>query len=130
MLAFIAEAQAGPHGKVLHGRRDEDLPGFRLPLDAGPDVDGHTGQLGAVDLAFPGVDRQVTAFPVLRDALNDAGLTNLDGTGLPFAPADFTGAWQGPLPDPGGAFAVNLSIFIAGFEFGNTSEWSSQVPPP
>ena len=79
--------------------------------------------------AFPDVDRQVTPFPDLRDALNDAGLTNLDGSGLPFVPGDFTGAWQGPLPDPGGGFAVNRSIFVDGFEFGNTSAWSSQVPP-
>ena len=90
----------------------------------------HDGGTTIDAFAFPGVDRQVTAFPVLRDALNDAGLTNLDGTGLPFAPADFTGAWQGPLPDPGGAFAVNRSIFVDGFEFGNVSAWSSQVPPP
>ena len=37
---------------------------------------------------------QVTTFSTLRTALNDAALTDLDNTGLPFGPADFTGAFQ------------------------------------
>jgi hypothetical protein len=37
---------------------------------------------------------QVTAFQVLLLALEDAAVTDLDGSGLPFGPGDFTGAFQ------------------------------------
>ncbi len=33
-------------------------------------------------------------WPAIRDFLNDAAVDDLDGSGLPFAPADFTGAYQ------------------------------------
>lgn len=37
---------------------------------------------------------QVTAFQALLLSLEDAAVTNLDGSGLPFGPGDFTGAFQ------------------------------------
>ncbi len=37
---------------------------------------------------------QVATFASIRNLLDDAGITNLDNSGLPFGPGDFTGAFQ------------------------------------
>ena len=46
------------------------------------------------------VEFQVTTWQILRTLLNDALVTDLDGTGLPFGPADYTGAFQWSLGLP------------------------------
>jgi hypothetical protein len=51
--------------------------------------------LGADAIAY-----KVTPFPDLANELTDAGTTNLDNSGLPFGPGDFTGGYQ---------WAVNLA---------------------
>lgn len=43
----------------------------------------------------PGADNhEVTPFPVVRGKLLDLTVDDLNNTGLPFGPGDFTGAWQ------------------------------------
>jgi hypothetical protein len=52
---------------------------------------------GADFARFAGVDAdawQVTPWSTLRGQLLDGGVTDLAGTGLPFGPGDFTGAFQ------------------------------------
>ena len=59
---------------------------------------------------------QVQSFAGLRTLLDDGAITNLNNTGLPFAPGDFTGAFQWRLSIPvGGSFTVfeNLSVNMA-----------------
>jgi len=60
---------------------------------------------------------QVQPFATLRTALTDAGITNLNNTGLPFGPGDFTGAFQwnrlltiGQTTTVSVAFAVNMPV--------------------
>ena len=56
---------------------------------------------------------QVTSFASLRAALEDAGLTDLNNTGLPFGPGDFTGAFQWGLVVPfSGTATVTSTIDI------------------
>ncbi len=45
---------------------------------------------------------RVTAFSTVRGTLADTAITNLDNTGLPFAAADFTAAYQWNLTIPAG----------------------------
>lgn len=48
-------------------------------------------------IEFFGLDAdafQAQAFPGLGNALDDGGITNLNNSGLPFGPGDFTGAFQ------------------------------------
>ena len=58
---------------------------------------------------------QVAAHPALRDALNDAAVTNLAGSGLPFGPGDATAAFQfGPVslsPGSSTSFAEVAALF-------------------
>lgn len=56
---------------------------------------------------------QVDAFSIIRDLLNDGAVDNLDDSGLPFGPADFTGAfqWAGVTIGPG-----NLRVYSAELE--------------
>ncbi len=67
---------------------------------------------------------QVTPFSALRDALNNASATDLDGSGLPFGPGDFTGAFA---REDGvtALISVDRTIFVDGFESGDTLSWSS-----
>ncbi len=58
---------------------------------------------------------QVTAFPLLRNELNDGGVDNLDNSGLPFGPGDFTGAYQWTMvipPHQRGKFFEEILINI------------------
>ena len=56
---------------------------------------------------------EVQAWPVLINALNDASVTNLSNTGLPFGPGDFTGAFQWNLSIPvGGSVTVFEGLAI------------------
>ncbi len=81
---------------------------------------------------------QVDVFPVVRDNLLDSDIDNFTGTGLPFGPADFTGAYQtGSVIGAGSAFtftadmcvnACDDRIFEDGFESGDTTAWSNTVP--
>lgn len=61
---------------------------------------------------FLGVDAdayQVTIFATLRTALQDATTTNLNNTGVPFGPGDFTGAFQWTLDLAAGE---EMSIYV------------------
>jgi len=87
---------------------------------------------------------RVDAFPVVRDALNDAAIDDFNNTGLPFGPGDYTGGFQwGRVLAAGEAYAfgtancLNTSpaicavfpfIFFDGFETGDISNWDSAVP--
>lgn len=56
---------------------------------------------------------QVTSFATVRGLLANALVDNLNNTGLPFGPGDFTGAFQWTLTIPGGGtatFAERLAI--------------------
>ncbi|MCP4247090.1 MAG: PEP-CTERM sorting domain-containing protein [bacterium] len=56
-----------------------------------------------VDFVGEGADAwEVQDWPNLVNPLNDASITNLGNTGLPFGPADFTGAFQWNLSIPAG----------------------------
>lgn len=51
--------------------------------------------LAEATYSSPGADAyQVTPFAALLNALNDGDVDDLDNTGLPFGPGDFTGAFQ------------------------------------
>jgi hypothetical protein len=87
---------------------------------------------------------QVMPFSQLRTLLNDTAPTNLDDSGLPFAAADFTGAFQWasqPLgPGETLVFVVKVGVqvtlhcresygvFCDAFESGDTSFWSQTQP--
>jgi hypothetical protein len=80
---------------------------------------------------------KVTPFEDLRNDLTDADVDDLDGSGLPFAPGDFTGAFQFGVQVGAGEtviflsdFYINFPFFADSFEIGNTSNWSDTVPPP
>lgn len=69
----------------------------------------------------------------LRTIFSDGELSHLDGSGLPFGPADWEGAFQWPYLLPPGAavtfvksYSINMwvgEIFVDGFESGGTSGW-------
>ncbi len=71
----------------------------------------------------------------LRSLLSDGLVTNLDGSGLPFGPADYEGAFQWGVDIPAsGSVTLTESysiqggigqIFADGFESGDTTTWSS-----
>ena len=81
---------------------------FYLDADFNGTIGGDTASLvsspsamliedGRFDLDYSanGADAyQVTSWPQLRNSLNDAGLTEMDNSGLPFGPGDFTGGFQ------------------------------------
>lgn len=106
-------------------------------VEAANITDGGTAGSGAD--AF-----RVAAYPVLRDLLNDASITNLDNSGLPFAPGDFSAAYQWTIEIAPGdfqglevSFSVNSSlrcleavvgVFCDRFESGDTSYWSAVAP--
>ena len=89
---------------------------------------------------------QVTAYATLRGLLTDGAVTNLTDTGLPFGPADFTGAfqWQNRTLQPNqsltvfAALAQNHSVCDGGaeaIEYGTgkpgtngQSHWGPQRP--
>lgn len=80
---------------------------------------------------------QVAAFAAIRDLLLNANVDNLDNSGLPFGPGDFTGAYQWNLtiqpgttvdvqstwaisvavPEPATLAGVGAGIFAAGFGY-------------
>ena len=62
-------------------------PDYMSITDGGSAVTAEFRCLGADEL-------QVTSFPTLRSSLLDASVDDLDGTGLPFGPGDWTGAYQ------------------------------------
>lgn len=83
---------------------------------------------------------QVVAWPSLLDKLNDAAATTLNGSGLPFAPEDFTGVYEfsSSLPAHTSAnlvviVAANVrircsfpqGIFCDGFETGDKTVWGN-----
>ena len=71
----------------------------------------------------------------LRMLMTDGLATNLNGTGLPFGPADWEGAFQWDANiDPSGSMTFTklysiqggiFQIFADGFESGDTTVWSS-----
>jgi hypothetical protein len=86
---------------------------------------------------------RVDAFPIVRDALNDALVDDFANTGLPFAPGDYTGGFQwgavvgagaswsfmtGNCVNTGMAGCLDAAVFQDGFESGDTSAWSNTVP--
>lgn len=59
-----------------------------------------------VQIAYSGVGadaNQTTAYATLQGLLTNAAVDNLNGTGLPFGPGDFTGGFQWGAPSPTGA---------------------------
>lgn len=54
---------------------------------------------------------QVTTFATLRTSLTNTSITNLNNTGLPFAPADFTGAFQWDVTVPANE-TVTVTAYI------------------
>jgi hypothetical protein len=54
---------------------------------------------------------EVTALDTLRTALDDGGITDLANAGLPFGPADFTGAFQWTVTIPTGDSALFPALF-------------------
>jgi hypothetical protein len=57
---------------------------------------------------------QVTTYSGIRDFLLDSAVNNLDNTGLPFGPGDYTGAFQWNLTIPGGSsVTVTSALAIA-----------------
>ncbi len=91
-----------------------------------PDISVRDGGT-IINIVAPYQLSQVTAWPVLRDALNDVSLTDLDGTGLPFGPADFTAAFQRE-NDNAMYFSFGNLPFSDTFESGDASAWSTVVP--
>ncbi|MGE0481844.1 MAG: PEP-CTERM sorting domain-containing protein [Phycisphaerae bacterium] len=61
-----------------------------------------TAQFGAAGASA----YQVTSFATVRGLLANALVDNLNNTGLPFGPGDFTGAFQWTLTIPGGGTAT------------------------
>jgi hypothetical protein len=56
---------------------------------------------------------QVGGFPAIRNLLTNTQIDNLDGTGLPFGPGDFSGAWQWTVTlAPGQATTITTSVTI------------------
>jgi hypothetical protein len=57
---------------------------------------------------------QVSVYSNIRDFLLDSAVNNLNNTGLPFGPGDYTGAFQWNLTIPGGSsMTVTSSLAIA-----------------
>jgi hypothetical protein len=86
-----------------------------LDLDAAGTVGGDEADLSGPDtivvrdgtdfVEFQGVNAdayQVTTYSTLRTELRDDNIDNLNNTGVPFGPADFTGAFQWNLTIPAG----------------------------
>ena len=81
---------------------------FYLDADFAGSIGGDTASLvsspdamliedGRFDLNYSanGADAyQVTSWPQLRSSLNDSAITDMDNSGLPFGPGDFTGGFQ------------------------------------
>lgn len=69
---------------------------------------------GLWHVAYEGTDvYQVAPFADIRDLLTDGAVTNLDNSGLPFGPDDFTGAFQWTVTlDPGEAVTLTGSTTI------------------
>lgn len=57
---------------------------------------------------------QVTSYSDIADFLDDAFVNNLDNTGLPFSPDDFTGAfqWQNVTVPAGGSYTIQTTSSI------------------
>ncbi len=76
---------------------------------SGIDID--TGIIGAPPAEFRAVNAeafQVAAAPTILELLEDANADNLDNSGLPFGPGDFSGAfqWSRTIPPGGSALLV------------------------
>src|SRR5437868_13979881 len=71
--ATVLERDARPGDEVLHGLRDEDLPGLRAGGDAGRDMDGDPAELRLDALALARVD----SCPDLDAELGGARLNRL-----------------------------------------------------
>jgi hypothetical protein len=132
----------------MFGYADLDLAGSSLgdtaellPTRFGPRHTVREGGTTSVTFAVDDLTApfRATLFGVLRDALNDADVDDLDGSGFPLGPADVTIAVQvsrtlGPAGSSGDDAALNMALeldwpfFLDGFESGNTSVWSSSFP--
>ncbi|MFN0138051.1 MAG: dockerin type I domain-containing protein [Phycisphaerae bacterium] len=91
-------------------------PNLMRIFDEGPDNAVH--YLGDEAAAF-----QVTSFSTLRGLLTNTTINNLANTGLPFAPADFTGAYQWNITVPAGE-TVTVAAYV-----GLNSIPSADLPP-
>jgi hypothetical protein len=90
------------------------------------DADTATGNTGAITIqdglfrivhsvtgSVPANAFQVAQFSGVRDFLLDGNVNNLNNTGLPFGPGDYTGAFQWDLTVPAlGSVTVNSNISI------------------
>ena len=70
--------------------------------EAGVSIEFRAGTPGAF---------QILAFPDLEGLLTDAMVNDLDNTGAPFGPADFTGAYQWTLAIPADGEAIMETSF-------------------
>ena len=70
----------------------------------------HTGGTTADWWATGAHSYQVNSFATLRGLLTNTAIDDLNNTGLPFGPADFTGAFQWTLIIPGGS-DVTVNVF-------------------
>ncbi len=79
----------------------------------GPNTMSISGASGnVVEWAGVGADAyQVQTYSTLRTSLSDTSVTNLNNTGLPFGPGDFTGAFQWDLTLDAGASITLYSGF-------------------
>ncbi|MEM7261659.1 MAG: dockerin type I repeat-containing protein [Planctomycetota bacterium] len=72
---------------------------------------------GGLTVLFNGIDAdayQVTTYNVLMNELNDAGIDDLNDTGLPFGPADFTGGFQWTLAIAEAGTAEVQVLYVTG----------------
>jgi hypothetical protein len=118
MSCRITNTGAAPLSIAVFGYVDFDLQGFATDsaillspglIEATDQSTGLKGQyLGIAPDAF-----QVNAFSALRALLADTSITDLNNTGLPFAAADFTSAYQWNLTIPaGGSQLIRGAIAI------------------
>jgi hypothetical protein len=121
-LAFFEYSDFDMHGAIGDSATlDSPSPAFRMTIrDA-------TGPIQASWRALDTSAYQVTTFATVRGLLTNTAVNNLNNTGLPFGPGDFTGALQwdvnlGPResfmiqssyalsPEPGTLIAVGLGV--------------------
>ncbi len=118
-IVFVTNNNAAPRQFTLFHYLDPDLAGTASG-DSGTLVSPHFLELsdGASHVAYRAAwssHYQVTAFSTLRDLLDDAAVTNLADTGLPFGPGDASAAFQhetGSLPAGSGIFLGPISVFF------------------
>jgi len=117
-----------------HGRGASSLPGATTAMACREyTTPGHS--VGVGFFASPETQYQVTPFQDLRTELNDTDVDDPDGSGLPFGPGDFTGAYQFSLSIPASDSAsvttglyVDSPFFASGFDNGSTEGWAGTTP--